>query len=125
MEKSYLAGFGHPQRSDTLSNCRGYFTALKDQGVLRGKINSGWIVTRGEEYFDTFCRIFENDVLLWEMLKKKVEKEKSNSLSISVIRAEINETEKGDKLAYALAGLNRNYPPLDFVTYHSDIKDNS
>jgi len=121
MEKSYLAGLGYSPRCDTLINCRGYFTALRDQGVLRGKINSGWIITRSEEYFDTFCRIYGNDVLLWEILKEKVEKEKSKSLSISVIRAEINEKERNSKLADSLTGLNKNFPSLDFFIYSLDI----
>jgi len=126
MKKQYLAGFGAIQRTDTISDCKGYFRALRDEGMLKGKIltgaGNGWVPVGEKDEYGIFCKMFGNDMELWGMLTTKAKQDKRNS--INVIRAEVDER-KGLGLSGRLVHLSENYPVLGFFIYSSDIEAKS
>jgi hypothetical protein len=126
MEKFYLAGLGNIHRSDTISDCKGYFKALRDEGLLVGDIQTwaenGWVPV-GEAQYEIFCKIFGADAYLWEMSTNIARQE--GRQSINVIRAEVKDVRGKFILANRLVHLTRNYSPLEFSVYPSDIEAKS
>lgn len=126
MEKFSLAGLGNIHRYDMISDCKGYFKALRDEGLLVGDIKTwaenGWVPV-GEVQYEIFCKIFGADARLWEMSTNIAKQEERQS--INVIRAEIKDVRGKFILANRLVHLTRNYSPLEFSVYHSDIEDKS